>query len=149
MFRTANLDTRQAHTAYPLVACNYPALSLQSWTEFVRRAESGKCDNRLMGLIDARGLHHSIFGWRVAEKFKEHFLKVTHIATFQLAGDAVHRALYAALEQLARENGCRKVIIDPWVSEELGITADQAPKAPTFSRILCIAPATDTRQTLN
>jgi hypothetical protein len=150
MFRAERLKACHAHVAFPLVACNYPALSLQLWTDFVRKAEANQCGDRLMGLIDARGLHHAIFGYRVVEGDPETSLNVTHIATFQLAGDAVSRAFYEALEGLARDNGCRKVVIDPWVSQEMGVDAARAPKSTTLRKhILCISPPHAMAQTLN
>ena len=114
MFVARGLTAAEAHLAYPLVSCRYPTLSLALWTDYVRRAEAGEMPETLICLIDQRDRRHAIFAYGVDRSQACARLRVAHIATFQLIGDAIHRALHRTLEDIAGENGCREVMIETW-----------------------------------
>lgn len=114
MFTARGLTAADAHLAYPLVSCRYPALSLAFWTDYVRAAESGDAAERLICLIDQRDRRHAIFAYGVDRSQAQSRLRVAHIATFQLVGDLIHRALHETLEQLAAQHGCRELVIETW-----------------------------------
>ena len=115
MFTARGLTAAEAHLAYPLVSCRYPSLSLAFWTSYVRSAEGPDAAERLICLIDRRDRRHAIFAYGVDRSQAERaILRVAHIATFQLIGDAIHRALHETLEKLAAELGCRETMIETW-----------------------------------
>jgi hypothetical protein len=124
MFKTQELKTTDAAMSYALVSCRYPGLSLPRWTEFVRTpALRGACA-RLTGLVDAKGRIHALFGYEVERAADaDPVLHITHIATFRLAGNAIYRAFDSAVEQIARDSGCREVTIVPWG----GVDPDDGP----------------------
>lgn len=114
MFVARGLTAAEAHLAYPLVSCRYPTLSLALWTNYVRTAECENAPETLICLVDQRDRRHAIFAYGVDRSQARTLLRVTHIATFQLIGDAIHRALHQTLERIAAENGCREVVIEVW-----------------------------------
>ena len=114
MFTARGLTAAEAHLAYPLVSCRYPTLSLALWTSYVSSLERADAPERLMCLIDHQNRRHAIFAYGVDRSQPRTRLRVTHIATFQLIGDAIHRALHQTLERIAAENGCREVVIETW-----------------------------------
>lgn len=114
MFVARGLIAAEAHLAYPLVSCRYPTLSLALWTNYVRRAEAGDAPESLVCLVDRRDRRHAVFGYGVDRSQPRTRLRVAHIATFQLIGDAIHRALHETLEGLATEHDCREVVIEIW-----------------------------------
>ncbi len=144
MFTLKPLQAPEARLAFPLVACRYPEVSLRRWTDFVRRCERGGVD-RLIGLVDGHGRHHALFGYRVTPARK---LRVCHIATFQLAGDAIQRAFLATLDALARDHSCREVTIEPWAPDGRRSPVRALP-FPRGRRLLSFAPAVETRTPLN
>lgn len=117
MFHARALSSVDARVAYPLVACQYPSVTLRHWTDYVRLSEKREIAERLVCLVDSRDRHHAVFAYRVSAATKSvNRLLVAQIATFQLIGDAIHRALHGALEALASEHACREVVIEPWTS---------------------------------
>ena len=151
MFTAKILGGGDAHVAYPLVACRYPDLSLPRWVDFAQRCEGKDATDRLMALVDTRGRFHGIFAWRVEGATKSPaLLRVSHIATFQLAGNAVHRSFHAALDVIAQEHGCRETVIDPW-SPPADLRCISRPGEPDVQggHVLSIAPAAETSHTLN
>ena len=140
MFTARALQAADAHLAYPLVACRYPAVTLQRWTNYVRRTENGEVGEHLVCMVDARERRHAVFGYNVATLSPAaRRLHVAHIATFRLIGDAIHRALHETLDRLASEHKCREVILEPW--RPLGGAPDRAPlsqSAPSAARVLTI-----------
>lgn len=114
MFVARGLKAAEAHLAYPLVSCRYPMLPLASWTNYVRAAERDDAPERLICLVDRRDRQHAVFAYRIDRLNPAGRLRVAHIATFQLIGDAIHRALHNTLESLAFENRCREVLIETW-----------------------------------
>ncbi len=114
MFVARGLIAAEAHLAYPLVSCRYPALSLALWTNYVRKAEDENAPQRLICLVDQRERRHAIFAYGVDRSQARARLRVAHIATFQLIGDAIHRALHQTLDQIAAEHGCREVVVEVW-----------------------------------
>ncbi|HMN72143.1 MAG TPA: hypothetical protein PKA55_09790 [Rhodoblastus sp.] len=114
MFMARGLTAAEAHLAYPLVSCRYPTLSLALWTNYVRAAERADAAERLICLIDRRDRRHAIFAYGVDRSQPHARLRVAHIATFQLIGDLIHRALHQTLEQIAAEHGCREVVVETW-----------------------------------
>lgn len=117
MFQARALRSDDARVAYPLVACRYPAVTLPRWLEYVEVAQHRGSADSLVCLVDARDRYHAIFVYRVvASATSANRLLVAHIAIFQLIGDAIHRALHAALEDLAQRHACREVVIEPWAA---------------------------------
>jgi len=115
MFTARGLTAAEAHLAYPLVSCRYPTLSLALWTSYVSSLERADAPERLMCLIDHRDRRHAIFAYGVdRSQADRRILRVAHIATFQLIGDAIHRALHGTLDTIAAEHGCRETIIEAW-----------------------------------
>lgn len=114
MFVARGLTAAEAHLAYPLVSCRYPMLPLASWTNYVRAAERDDAPERLVCLVDQRDRQHAIFAYGIDRIEPAARLRVAHIATFQLIGDAIHRALHRTLESLAFENNCREVFVETW-----------------------------------
>ncbi len=114
MFTARGLKAAEAHLAYPLVSCRYPTLSLGLWTNYVRAAERDDAAERLICLVDRRDRRHAIFAYGVDRSQHRGMLRVAHIATFQLVGDAIHRALHQTLEDIARAHDCREVVIETW-----------------------------------
>ena len=114
MFIARGVTTAEAHLAYPLVSCRYPTLSLALWTNYVRKAECENAPETLSCLVDQRDRRHAVFAYGVDRSQARTRLRVTHIATFQLIGDAIHRALHSTLERIAEEHGCREVVIEMW-----------------------------------
>lgn len=114
MFTAKSLLAADARVAYPLVACRYPGLTLDQWTAFVRRSEKDSDADRLLALVDSRGRHHAVFGYRVVRAPDGAArLEVSRIALFQLAGTAIDRAFDSTLDTLARDHHCRDVAVDP------------------------------------
>jgi hypothetical protein len=95
--------------------------------------------------VDAKGRFHAVFGCEITTATGAGaVLHVAHIATFRLAGNAIYRAFDGAVEQIARENGCREVTIVPWggVDPEDGPTV--APEdVPPGRRVLSMEPAVE------
>lgn len=114
MFEARGVTAADAHLAYPLVSCRYPTLSLTLWTNYVRAAETGDVQERLICLVDRRDRRHAVFGYGVDRSQPPPRLRIAHIATFQLIGDMIHRALHQTLEDLAAEHGCRETVVEPW-----------------------------------
>ena len=115
MFEARGVTGAEAHLAYPLVSCRYPSLSLALWTSYVRAAERRNAPERVMCLIDGRDRRHAIFAYGVDRSQPQRaILRVAHIATFQLIGDVIHRALHGTLETIAADNGCRETIVETW-----------------------------------
>lgn len=130
MFTARALRSSEAHMAFPLVSCRYPAITLEKWTSYVRQAESAEGADRLVCLVDRRDRHHAIFSYGVSDAPKAiKRMRVAHIATFQLIGDAIHLALHDALDRLAQTHGCREVIVEPWTP----LGASGAPLVRSFA----------------
>ena len=145
MFNAQQLNASDAALAYPLVSCRYPGLSLPRWTKFVRTSTRRRAGARLTGLVDAKGGYHALFRYDIeAGAGANPLLHVAHIATFRLAGNAIYRAFDHAVEQIARENGCREVTIVPWG----GVDPDDGPAVapediPAGRRMLSMEPAVE------
>lgn len=143
MFNTKSLAVTDAAMSFPLVSCRYPGISLQRWSEFVAAQARRGAAARLAGLVDAKGRLHAIFGYEVEPSARgAPVLRVTHIATFRLAGNAIYRAFDHAIEQIARENACREVTVVSWG----GVDPDDGPAitpedVPAGRRVLSIEPA--------
>jgi hypothetical protein len=146
MFTAKILGIAEAAVTYPLVACSYPHVSLQGWTDYVARCARGDVAERVVGMVDARGRYHAVFAYRVGPA-KAAFppLQVSQIATFRLAGNAIQRAVQDTQDRLARENNCRDVIVSPWALSDPGgsIPANLA------GGVLSMAPASDPARRLN
>lgn len=150
MFTAKNLGIADAAVAYPLVACSYPHLSQQRWSEYVERSATGAIPERLVGMVDGRGRYHAIFAYRVGAQAAAGRLRVSHIATFQLAGNAIFKAFHHALDTLARENNCREVVINPWALADERAAAPRPPvPAGLVSRVLSIGPAAEPARSVN
>jgi hypothetical protein len=146
MFTATILENADAAVTYPLVACSYPHLPLQRWSNYVRGCASGEIEERLVGMLDARGRYHAIFGYRVdAAQDAAGPLRVSHIATFQLAGNAIFQAVHETLGRLAREHNCPEVIIRPWA---LAVARGSAPGSLAGS-VLSMASAANPGRTIN
>lgn len=139
MFIARALTATEAHIAFALVSCRYPALALEDWVDFVRRASSPDARERLFCLVDSRNRHHALFSYAIQnEAPATKRLRVRHIATFQLIGDAIHHALHDALNRLAGENGCREAVIEAWTPCE-GVFDRTAPSGDSgLGRVLTI-----------
>lgn len=103
------------HTlVFPLVSFRYPHLSLDYWEEFVTgmaRVHGG--DDHLMAIVDSRGHFHAVFAYWVEPSLNGvGRLRIVHIASASLVGDATNRAFHAAIDKIARENGCTEVVIE-------------------------------------
>lgn len=138
MFVARGLKAAEAHLAYPLVSCRYPMLPLASWTNYVRAAEREDAPERLVCLVDQRDRQHAIFAYRIDRLDPAARLRVAHIATFQLIGDAIHRALHRTLETLAFENRCREVLIETWTGCDNVAVAPKASPQGHASRVLTL-----------
>ena len=115
MFTARGLIAAEAHLAYPLVSCRYPSLSLALWTNYVRDAEHESAREKLLCLIDRRDRRHAILAYGVDRSQPERArLRIAHIATFQLIGDAIHHALHRTIERLASDHACREVNVESW-----------------------------------
>jgi len=114
MFVARGISESDAHLAFPLVSCRYPTLSLALWTNYVGAAERAEAGERLVCLIDRRDRRHAVFAYCVDRSQPSTRLRVAHIATFQLIGDLIHRALHGTLERLAAEHDCREVVVEAW-----------------------------------
>ncbi|MFO1116401.1 MAG: hypothetical protein U1E28_12000 [Beijerinckiaceae bacterium] len=120
MFRSHELSQADAAVSYPLVSCRYPGLSLTRWVEFVGDTVGRGNHAHLVGLVDQRGRIHAIFGYRLESDGAPRRLLITHIATFRLAGNEIYRAFDRAVEQIARENGCREIAVRAWGGTQPG-----------------------------
>ena len=151
MFTAKLLRGGDAPIAYPLVACRHPDLSLARWLDFVARCDAPGSPDRLVGLVDSRGRFHGVFAWRIDRTPPAPgFLRVAHIATFQLVGNAVHRAFHEALDVIARDNDCRETVIDPWAPPSDSVCASRVGEPDGHGgQVLTIAPAAESAQTLN
>lgn len=120
MFRFHELSQADAAVSFPLVSCRYPGLSLTRWADFVGDPLGrGNCA-RLVGLVDQRGRIHAIFGYKLETDAAAPRLQITHIATFRLAGNEIYRAFDKAVEEIARENGCREIAVQAWGGTQPG-----------------------------
>lgn len=140
MFVARGLIAAEAHLAYPLVSCRYPALSLALWTNYVRRAEDENAPERLICLVDQRDRRHAIFAYGVDRSQARARLRVAHIATFQLIGDAIHRALHSTLERIAVENDCRETLIEVWTGCDNVATVPRSCLRGPAGRVLTLDP---------
>ncbi|MFV0279923.1 MAG: hypothetical protein ACK5JM_04070 [Rhodoblastus sp.] len=150
MFVARGLVAAEAHLAYPLVSCRYPTLSLALWQNYVRNAESEKAPEKLICLIDQRDRRHAVFAYGVDRSQPRPLLRVSHIATFQLIGDVVQRALMRTFEIIATENGCREVAIETWAGCDAASIAAHRKGAPGRSgKVLTLDTAISTPDTLH
>ena len=151
IFTAKPLGIADAAVAYPLVACSYPQLSLQRWADYVERTATRQIPERLVAMVDGRGRHHAIFAYRVGvAQAAAGRLRVSHIATFQLAGNAIYRAFHDALDRLAHEHNCREVVINTWAfADERAAAVRPSIPAGIANRVLSIGAASERTGTLN
>ena len=114
IFTARPLRPHERKLVFPLVSFRHPALGLKHWTEFTARVErTYGGGGHLMALIDSRGHFHAVFAFFVEPcLLGAPRLRVSHIASASLAGDAINRAFHAALDKLARDNGCDDILIE-------------------------------------
>lgn len=114
IFTARPLRAHERKLVFPLVSFRYPAITVKHWTDFtarVERAYSGA--DHLMAIVDSRGHFHAIFAYCVEPcLIGAARLRVVHIASASLVGEAINRAFHAALEKLAREHDCGDILIE-------------------------------------
>ncbi|MCC2100929.1 MAG: hypothetical protein KDJ20_01850 [Hyphomicrobiales bacterium] len=139
MFMARGLTAAEAHLAYPLVSCRYPTLSLALWTNYVSTAERENAPQRLICLVDQRDRRHAILAYGVDRSQPGRTrLRIAHIATFQLIGDAIHRALHRTIEEIATMHDCREVYVEAWTGCDDVASVSKACLSKQAGRVLTL-----------
>lgn len=150
MFRLHELTEADAAVSFPLVSCRYPGLSLSRWADFVGDPLRRSSCAHLAGLVDQRGRIHAIFGYGLESQGPSPRLRITHIATFRLAGNEIYRAFDKAVENIARESNCREISVTSWGGMEPGDGPMTAPEdVATGHRLLTMEGANEKRLAVN
>lgn len=105
----SRLDVNRLGEAYPLIR-SAAHVSKERWEAFAR--DLFKDGGGILAVIAEDGRVHGVAAFRQAESLRhEAGLLVEVIATFELSRAArVRQALCTALEEAARERGCRSLI---------------------------------------
>ena len=108
------LRAQERDLVFPLVSFRHPGITLKHWNDFLahlKRTYGGL--NHLMTIVDSRGHFHALFAYCVEPALSGGArLRVAHIASASLVGDATNRAFHAALNAIAREHGCQDILIE-------------------------------------
>lgn len=108
------LRPQERDLVFPLVSFRHPGVTLKHWSDFLahlKRAYGGP--NHLMTIVDSRGHFHALFAYCVAPALSGGAqLRVVHIASASLVGDATNRAFHTAINDIAREHGCQNILIE-------------------------------------
>lgn len=111
IFHAARLGPADARRAYGLVQFFDPALRIEDWLAFIG-AEGGS-GTEFLAIEDARGYAHAVFSHRVEHDLRRgRVVRLTAIACSGLPSRLLHDAIFETAERLAREAGCRGIVLE-------------------------------------
>ena len=146
------LEKDAVERAYPLVRNLAPSITLERWVRFARLHIDGHSAQWPRGLVtieNAAGYILGLFGFEVRNDLVEsRTLRITNIIIPNIPGrDWVWESAFAAIEGLAKENGCRAIRaevgdeLDPsdtergWVVAALGTSGYALDGVGAFKRL--------------
>lgn len=112
-FRAVRLECDRARRGYALLHFFDPALKLEDWLAYLDAQDRPGAGSDVVAIEDSRGYAHALFTHEVEQTLRHgRVLRVQALACSGVPSPVLHDAIVAAAERIARERGCKGVVLE-------------------------------------